>query len=615
MEEVLTFIDGREYKGMDYYNNLSKEEIALEKLKCRMSLLYWVETYAYAPVTGGNVHMGTSEQWKSSPKFRILFKLFEHEDAVLLLSSRQIGKSTMALMYAMWAMIFFPGIEIMFLTLDSSLAKDAVVRLTGISDSLPYWMQVPNASKAAKATYMYLKNDSKFKTSFISGAVDPNKAGRGLSQSIIILDEFAFCNHADLVYSSMQPSVATARMHAKRNGYPTLVLAVSTPNGGGENTFYQMLQRSVSIDDLYDFENKVMYENYEEHFTDESNSFISVQIHWSETHRDESWYKQQCKDLNFNQRRINQELDLAFLGSSDSIFSDEIISELIIKKPFSEITLPFGNKFKLFSDIDPSRTYLLGADTSASTGVNSDFCSLSLMDAISGQEVGVWKGKFSVVKKFSHLLKHAVKGLNQYYNLTSDNLIVIIERNSFGKGVVEELVYNDPMTDDFDYASYVWQDSMANGDLVYGFWTGNAGKLGNGRRDQMFSELMNHVNQNPTFIHSNELISELRNLVQKTNGRIEASKSNHDDVVMAFNFCLYVRKLMITSGEIIVDGEITAFQLTAESMNSFIGAVFGEGNYFESRQQDEEIIFEKYDKQGNRINVQRELSLDDYIIM
>lgn len=619
---ALTFLDGKEYLGIEHYNQMTGNEQMIEMMKCKMSPLYWVEHYAWAPVTGGAIHMGTSEQWKSSPKFRILFKLFEQQDAVLLLSSRQIGKTTLGLMFALHAMIFFPGIEVMFLTLNTSLAKDAIVRMTHMIETLPNWMKPRNASQAAKTTFMDLTNGSKFKTSFISGAVDPDKAGRGLSQPIIILDEFAFCNHAEIVYTAMQPSIATARKFAKQNGYPTLLLGVSTPNGGGDNTFYSMLQNSVSIEDIYDFENKRMYDDFERHFDgDNVNSFISVQIHWSETHRDEDWYKQQCKDLNFNQRRINQELDLAFLGSSTSIFSDDVIIDLKAKKPIHELQLPFGYHFKLFGEIEPGELYLLGADTSASTGASSDFSALSLVHARTGQEVGVWKGKFSIVKKFSQLLKTVTKGLNKLYGLDETTLRVVIERNSFGKGVVEELVFNDPAIDDFDYESYVWQDQYKSGEFVHGFWTGNSGKMGTGRRDQMFSELMNHVNANPNLIHSKELIDDIRNLVQLPSGRIEAAKNQHDDVVMAFNFCLFVRKQMIQSGEIIVDGEAVAFALTPETMNSFIDislssgyGALSMGNYVDMTiredYEDEGFIFES-EKDYKKSDTFR---LEDYII-
>jgi len=565
--DFLRLWNGEKVHTVEWYENLSGMEQLEEILMCKKSFLYWVETYAYVSVTGGKIHMGSSEQWLSSPKFRVLCELFSQHDAVLLLSSRQIGKTTLGLLYALWAMIFFPKIQIMFLTLNTVLAKDAVSRMKSMMEYLPNWMQVANASQAAKTTFIDLVNGSQFLTSFISGAVDPDKAGRGLSQSIILLDEFAFCNHAETVYTAMQPSLATARKFAKLNGYPTLLLGVSTPNGAGQNQFYSMLNNSNDIEDIYDFENKKLYDNYLELLNDPNkNSFISVKIHWSETHRDEDWYLQQCKDLNFNKRRINQELDLAFLGSATSIFDDDIIMKLIPKKKHSEFQLPFGLQFKLFHEIDPNELYFLGADTSASTGPSSDFSVLSLVRASDGQEAGVVKCQFAVVKKFALLLKTTIKGLEKLYGLNSDTLKVIIERNSFGKGVVEALVYED----DGELESYVWMDQYKSGEFVYGFWTGNAGKMGSGRRDMMFSELMNHVNGYPELIHSNELISELRDLVQLQSGRIEAAKGRHDDTVMAYNFCLFVRRQMIKNGELEIDGETQAFGVTPENLLDYI---------------------------------------------
>jgi len=618
----LIYKNGKEYQGLNYYNNMTGEEQMIEMMKCKMSPLYWVEHFAYAPVTGGAIHMGTSEQWKSTSKFPILFKLFDQRDTVQLLSSRQIGKTTLALMYTLWAMIFFPKIDTMFLTLNSELAKDAVVRMTAMMDMLPKWMQIPNESKATKTTFINLVNGSKFKTSFISGAVDPDKAGRGLSYPILICDEFAFCNHAEIVYTAMQPALATARMFAKQNNYPTCIIMVSTPNGAGTNTFYRILQNSVKIEDVYNFENKTMYEDYLSEFEkDEKNGYISVTIHWSETHRDEVWYKQQCKDLNFNQRRINQELDLAFLGSSTSIFSDDVIQQLVTKKEINNIELPFGYKFSLFGEINPNELYMIGVDSSASTGASSDFSAISLIHAVSGQEVGIWKGKFSIVKRLSNLLKQLVRSLHFEFGLDEDTLMVIIERNSFGKGVVEELVYSDDNEDDFDYEPYVWQDQYKNGEYTYGFYTSNSGKMGAGRRDQMFSELMNHVNAYPELIHSNELISDLRDLVQLSSGRIEAAKGAHDDTVMAFNFCLYVRRELIKRGEIIIAGEVSAFRLTPTDMSNFIDISLNPNIEQIIKYDNEIIIQEEIDeisrkkRKKEKMNKLEEFNIDDYLII
>ena len=624
--ELLTLLNGKLVPTIEYYNkHLSGEKQLTERMKCQLSFLYWMENYAYTKVTGGFIHMGSSEQWKSSPKFRILCKLFEQHDSVLLLSSRQIGKTTLGLLYAAWAMIFFPKIEIMFLTLNTTLAKDAVSRINEALTMLPRWMQVGNSSKADKTTFIKLNNGSKFLTSFVSGAVNPDKVGRGLSQPIILLDEFAFCNYADIVYTAMQPSLGTARKFAKLNGYPTLLLGVSTPNGAGDNQFYSMLENSTNIEDIYDFENKKLYDNYQEVLAeDHKNSFISVKIHWSETNRDEAWYKQQCKELNFNKRRINQELDLAFLGSASSIFDDEIIMKLVPKKSIFEMQLPHGLKFKMFEEIDSNEMYLLGVDSSASTGPNSDFSVISLVRARDAQEVGIVKCQFAVVKKFAGVVKAFIKGVNTLYALNSENLKVIIERNSFGKGVVEELMYNDPSIDDFDYESYVWHDEMANGDLIPGLYTSNAGKMGNGKRDQFFSELMNHVNAYPELIHSIELISELRSLVQHPSGRIEAGKVaggriGHDDVVMAYNFCLYARKLMIKSGELTVDGEYSAFALSPETIMNFIDvnsvpAHLRHYQQLEATNDYDIIVEDSFSYKVGHKEKEEELNICDYII-
>jgi hypothetical protein len=140
-------------------------------------------------------------------------------------------------------------------------------------------MRVENASQAAKTTFIDLVNGSKFLTSFVSGAVDPDKVGRGLSQPIIILDEFAFCNYADIVYTSMQPSLSTARKYSKLNGYPTLLLGVSTPNGAGDNQFYSMLSNSTDIEEIYDFENKKLYDNYKEILSEEQRTSEELKLY------------------------------------------------------------------------------------------------------------------------------------------------------------------------------------------------------------------------------------------------------------------------------------------------------------------------------------------------
>jgi len=285
--------------------------------------------------------------------------------------------------------------------------------------------------------------------------------------------------------------------------------------------------------------------------------------------------------------------------------------------------LPHGLQFKMYSDIEPGEVYLAGVDSSASTGPNSDWSVISLTRARDGQEVGVVKCQFAVVKKFSGVVKAFTKAMHTLYGLDSDHLKIIIERNSFGKGVVEELMYNDPSLDDFDYESYVWQEELSSGELVPGLYTSNSSfKMGNGKRDQMFGELMNQVNAYPDLIHSNDIISEIRSLVQLPSGRIEAGKAaggkkGHDDVVMAYNFCLYVRKLMIKSGELSIEGEYAAFALSPETIMNFMDV--NAAPILTSHQMmiaaDQDILIEDGFQQRPKVKKSEELDFSDYMII
>ncbi len=67
----------------------------------------------------------------------------------------------------------------------------------------------------------------------------------------------------------------------------------------------------------------------------ERNGFVRVSFHWSEDPaKDDVWYQQQRRDLNFDQRMINQELDLLFVGSTKCIFEDDYLALLKSVKPY-----------------------------------------------------------------------------------------------------------------------------------------------------------------------------------------------------------------------------------------------------------------------------------------
>lgn len=547
----------------------TSQNMMMEVIKCRMSALYFIENYVSVPVSGGRIPIKESEQWNGTDKYKIIIDLFQQHDSVLYMSSRQSGKTTTSAMYLLWCMIFFPKIQISYLTLDKNRAVDMISRMKEMMDSLPKWLQVKPKSNAERLSYYELSNGSKINASFVSGSNDPDKVGRGLSSPIVFIDETAFIPHAEIVWGALQPSVSAAKIFAKKNGYPNGVIFTSTPNGAGANFFYNVYQNSVKFDDIYDYENKKLHDNYQQEFLKpEKNSFISVVLHWSEF-RTQEWYEQQRKELNFNQRKISQELDLSFLGSDTCIFDDNIIAALIPKKRYSKITLPYGCEFDLYDDINPEEKYYLGVDTAMSTGSGSDYSAIVLTQASTGRPIGEFHGRFSVVKRYGQVVKALIKALKSIHGLNSDSLCVVVERNSIGKEVVEELIYDDS---NFDYEEFLFYEELDNGERIPGLYTSNSGKMGQGKRDKMFIELMNYTNKQPFAIFGPLLIDELRNLEQKSSGRIEASKNQHDDLVMAWNFCLYARKYQIDKGLLYVQGESRGAPVTSMDLTNVLSS-------------------------------------------
>ena len=545
------------------------QNVLNEMYKCRMSALYFIENYVSVPVAGGRVPIKESEQWNATDKYKIIIDLFQQHDSVLYMSSRQSGKTTTSAMYLLWCMVFFPKIQISYLTLDKNRAIDMISRMKEMMDSLPKWLQVKPKSAAERLSYYELSNGSKITASFVSGSNDPDKVGRGLSSPIVFIDETAFIPHADIVWGALQPSVSAAKIFAKKNGYPNGVIFTSTPQGAGSNFFYNVYQNSVKFDDIYDYENKKLHDNYQQEFLKpEKNSFISVVLHWSEF-RSQEWYEEQRKELNFNQRKISQELDLSFLGSDASIFSDEVIAKLIPKKRVGKIQLPYGCELDLYDEIDPEEKYYLGVDTAMSAGSGSDYSAMILCRASDGKPFGEWHGRFAVVKRFAQVVKASIKSLKILYGLNSDTLNVVIERNSIGKETVEELIYDES---NFDYEEFLFFETTDQGDKVPGLYTSNSGKMGQGKRDKMFNALMTYVNEKPHTIDGPLLMDELRNLEQKTSGRIEASKNQHDDVVMAWNFCLFARRYHIENGTLFVRGETKTQAINSSDIANVLSA-------------------------------------------
>jgi len=537
----------------------NKLDIAKEWLKCKLSPLYFIENYIKIPVPGGYITQKESDLWNATPKYRHLVKLWESEfvNNIIFLSSRQHGKTTTVAQLILHALLFYPGLRIEFLTLTKKNAEDVIERIKFMYEHLPEWLKIGFYGRGDYKTYIHFSNNSKINTRYISGNISPDTIARGFSVPVLWIDEAAFIPHMEEAWTAAQPAISTARRFALQNGYPSKIIMTTTPNGAGENFFYKLWIRAWDYEEIFDFNKEIPIPNADEilNSSEEKNNFVRVKIHWSETGKDEAWYKQQVKELNFNMRKVNQELNLVFLGSEYTIFDDQVLAEFEPVAPVAKINMGYGNTFTLFEDINEilennkDEIFILGVDTAVSTAAKADFSALVLTKASTGEQIGEWHGKISVLKRYALLIKKLIRALIDLYNLDEDNLKVIIERNSVGLGVIEEIIYDDT----FNYDAFLYKTEIRKGEKAPGIATKKD------TREKMFDLLLSLINENPKRAKGPLLQEELRNLEQKSNGRIEAGKGAHDDVVMAYNFTLFVRDELIKKGIISADNNFKKF--------------------------------------------------------
>ena len=198
-----------------------KDIIKAEFKKCAKNPDYFLSRYSYIqhPIRG-----------------RVLFDLygyqkttlndFEGHDYNIVLKGRQIGISTLVAGYALWLMLFHNDKNILVIATKQDTAKNLVTKVRYMHANLPVWLR-GNCVEDNKLS-MRFSNGSQIKA--VASSPD---AGRSEALSLLILDECAFIDDADLIWTAASSTLSTGGK----------AILLSTPNGMG-NFFHKMWQQA-----------------------------------------------------------------------------------------------------------------------------------------------------------------------------------------------------------------------------------------------------------------------------------------------------------------------------------------------------------------------------------
>ncbi len=213
---------------------------------------------------------------------RMILGMHQHRFCILM-TARQLGKTTCAAAYLLWYAMFVPDSTILVVANKFAQALEIMERVRY------YYQNLPNHIRAGVTEYnkgsVSFDNGSRIVSRATSG-----DAGRGLAVSLLYCDEFAFVppNKQREFWTSIQPTLSTGGN----------CIITSTPKND-EDEFAQLWKGAE--DNTDDFGNMNLNGVGK-------NGFFSVKVTWKEhPERDEEWAKEFRESL--GEARFRQEFE------------------------------------------------------------------------------------------------------------------------------------------------------------------------------------------------------------------------------------------------------------------------------------------------------------------
>ena len=364
-----------------------------EIVNCANNILNFVKHFHIVTLKSGKEKIKLYK-----PQRRILKSLIKNRFNIIL-ASRQIGKTTLMTIYALWVTCFQKDKKVLIVANKEDTAKEILSRIKMAYELLPVWLK-PGVKEWAKTGVLF-SNDSSINISTTSSS-----AARGQSINILIIDEMAFIPEHIMkeFWNSVIPVISSYST--------TQVFVVSTPNGTG-NLFHKIYTGAERGDP--DFE-KWNHERVD---------------WWEIPGRGKKWEADQRSLLAGEDKSFDQEYGCQFLETGQSAVDGSLIDyyRSICRKPL--YILEDGN-YKIWEDPDEDHLYGIGVDVGEGIGQAASVAQvLDLTDLTDIKLVASYHNNAIDPFHFGEVL---YKMTNQW-----GQPMLAIERNNCGGQVIDAL--------------------------------------------------------------------------------------------------------------------------------------------------------------------------------
>jgi hypothetical protein len=400
------------------------------------------------------------------------------------LMPRQTGKSTSAAGYLLWYAMFVPDSTVLIAAHKYSGAQEIMQRIRYAYENCPMHI------KAGAVTYNKGSLDFDNGSRIISATTTEN-TGRGLSISLLYLDEFAFVRPtiASEFWTSITPTLSTGGK----------AIITSTPNSD-EDQFSLIWKQANKTEDEFGNQTEVGV-----------NGFKAYRAYWNEhPERDEQWATQMRAQLGVD--RFRREMDCEFIIADETLINASTLFELEGVDPIHK-----QGQIRWYKKPTKDNIYVVSLDPSLGTG--GDPSAIQIFEANTTTQIGEWKHNQTVIPEQIRLIKQIT---DYIVDITKqpNNVYYSIENNTLGEAALISLQ---------EYGEHNIQGIFLTETGVKkrkGYNTTHKTKLA------ACAKLKHLIESKKMKIHSKSLVSELKTFIA-LGGSYKAKLGETDDLVMA----------------------------------------------------------------------------------
>ena len=319
------------------------------------------------------------------------------------LMPRQSGKSTSAAGYLLWYAMFVPDSTILVAAHKYTGAQEIMQRIRYAYENCPDYI------KAGVTTYNKGSLDFENGSRIVSATTTEN-TGRGMSITLLYLDEFAFVRPsiAKEFWTAITPTLSTGGK----------AIITSTPNSD-EDQFAFIWKGANKTEDSYGNQTELGI-----------NGFRAYRAYWNEQPgRDQKWADEMKAQL--GEDRFNREIGCEFIIADETLINPNTLIALDSSEPIFR-----QGQIRWFKKPQKGHIYTIALDPSIGTG--GDPAAIQVFEADSASQVGEWKHNKtdipSQIKLIAQISKYIVECTNE-----ADNIYYSIENNSIGEAALISL--------------------------------------------------------------------------------------------------------------------------------------------------------------------------------